>query len=376
MGSSPEAENRKRILKDLIDQLQNGVLPEEVKGKFKDILEGISALELELPADNPLNIMLEEHKILLERLEELKATVNTIRQAADIPYIIGNIVQLKRIAQDLMDADKHYLREENVLFPILRRHGITEPPAMMWTEHDQLRGKNRQLFNLIGYYKEISFQDFKHQLDEVAESLRDTLSSHIFKEDNILYPAAQRIMTDQEWEEARSEFDEIGYCSFTPKHPTEAPEAKGAGQHGLPVAPSAGESVRFEKEALSMVEIEAILNSLPMDITFVDETDVVRYFNEPMKRIFVRTKSIIGTRVQQCHPQKSVHIVNKILDSFRAGKRDMAEFWISMGDRLIQIRYYPVRDRDGRYLGTLEVTQDITDIKKLEGEKRLLDWRE
>ena len=123
-------------------------------------------------------------------------------------------------------------------------------------------------------------------------------------------------------------------------------------------------------------EIEAILNTLPVDITFVDAEDTVRYFNKAEGRIFVRTKSVIGRKVQMCHPQKSVHIVNKILDSFRSGKKDVAEFWIQMGERLVHIRYFAVRDKDGRYLGTLEVTQDLTDIKKIEGEKRLLDWKE
>jgi len=134
--------------------------------------------------------------------------------------------------------------------------------------------------------------------------------------------------------------------------------------------------LQFEAGALSKEEVEAILETLPVDITFVDGEDTVRYFNKAEKRIFVRPKSIIGRKVQQCHPQKSVHIVNKILDGFKTGKRDVAEFWIQNKDRLIHIRYFAVRDNDGKYLGTMEVTQDITEIKKIEGEKRLLDWKD
>ncbi len=134
--------------------------------------------------------------------------------------------------------------------------------------------------------------------------------------------------------------------------------------------------LRYETGTLSKEEIEAILNTLPVDITFVDKEDAVRYFNKSEGRIFVRTKAVIGRKVQQCHPQRSVHIVNKILDSFKSGKKDSAEFWIQKGDRMVHIRYFAVRNRDGKYTGTMEVTQDITDIKKIAGEKRLLDWKD
>jgi PAS domain S-box-containing protein len=136
------------------------------------------------------------------------------------------------------------------------------------------------------------------------------------------------------------------------------------------------EILQFETGSLSKEEVEAVLNTLPVDITFVDKDDTVKYFSKAEKRIFVRTKAVIGRKVQLCHPQKSVHIVNKILDSFKTGKKDVAEFWIQVNNRLIHIRYFAVRDKNGKYLGTMEVTQDITDLKKIEGEKRLLDWKE
>ena len=121
--------------------------------------------------------------------------------------------------------------------------------------------------------------------------------------------------------------------------------------------------------------VEKILDSLPVDISFVDKDDVVKYFNNPRTgRVFPRTKMDLQRKVQNCHPQKSVHMVNKILDAFKKGERDEAPFWINLNGRLIYINYFPVRDKDGNYLGTLEVTQDITELKKIEGEKRLLDW--
>ncbi|HEC34510.1 MAG TPA: DUF438 domain-containing protein [Chloroflexi bacterium] len=126
-------------------------------------------------------------------------------------------------------------------------------------------------------------------------------------------------------------------------------------------------------DQLSLETIEAIFDALPVEVSFVDADDTVRYYSKGDKRIFKRTPAVIGRKVQNCHPKKSVHIVNQILDDFRAGRREVAAFWINLNGRKIYIRYFPVRDKDGNYIGTLEVTQDITGIKTIEGEKRLLD---
>ncbi len=126
----------------------------------------------------------------------------------------------------------------------------------------------------------------------------------------------------------------------------------------------------------TLKELMAVLNTLPVDITFVDKDDRVRYFSEGKERIFTRTKSVLGRRVQDCHPPQSVDVVEKIVNSFREGKRDSVDFWINLKGREIYIRYFAVRDKQSSYLGALEVTQDITEIRKLEGEKRLLDERD
>jgi hypothetical protein len=405
-------ENKKRMLKELIKQLHVGASPSEVKERFKQVLEGISPLEIakieqdlikegipreeiqrlcdvhlavfreqlekqkpELPSSHPINILMEEHKIMLQLAEKLSTIANRVQPTSDISHVEHNIRHLKHIAEDFVDSEKHYLREENVLFPFLEKHGITEPPAMMWKEHNQIREEKKRLHNIIENRNALSFQDFKKQLGETARSLGNLLSSHFFKENNILFPASLRVVTNEEWKEIRRGFDEIGYCCFTPEHLTAIPKAEEA-EKRKPEAVLAPEGLlRFETGTLSKEEVEAILNTLPVDITFVDKEDTVRYFNQSEERIFVRTKAVIGRKVQQCHPQKSIHIVNKILDSFKSGKKDVAEFWIQKGNRLVHIRYFPVRNRDGEYLGTMEVTQDITDIKKIEGEKRLLDWK-
>jgi len=142
----------------------------------------------------------------------------------------------------------------------------------------------------------------------------------------------------------------------------------------MELAEAKKEILQFETGSLSNEEAKALLDSLPVDISFVDKEDRVKYFNKAEGRIFVRTKAVVGRKVQLCHPQKSVHVVNSILEALKTGKKDVTEFWIELNDRLIHIRYFAVRDKNGKYLGTIEVTQDITDIKEIQGQKRLLDW--
>ncbi len=400
------SEDRKKALKELIKQLHAGAPPQEVKERFRHVLEGISSEEIakienelvkegmpreeiqrlcdvhlavfreqlekqksEIPLGHPIGILMEEHKIMLQLAEKLATTANKVQQMNDASYASEEIHHLEHIARDFIDSEKHYLREENVLFPIIEKHGITEPPAIMWMEHNQIREKKKQLNNLIEKYNAASFQDFKKQLDETTKALNSLLPSHFFKENNILFPTALQVVTEQEWREVRGEFDEIGYCCFTPSNLTAAPQAKETEKASAPEG-----VLQFETGSLSKEEVEAILNALPVDISFVDKDDAVKYFNKAEKRIFVRTKAVIGRKVQLCHPQKSVHIVDKILEAFKTGKKDVAEFWITVNNRLIHIRYFAVRDKNGKYLGTMEVTQDLTDIKKIEGQKRLLDW--
>jgi PAS domain S-box-containing protein len=135
-------------------------------------------------------------------------------------------------------------------------------------------------------------------------------------------------------------------------------------------------ALKFETGSLTKEQLDGVLNTLPVDITFVDTDDAVRYFNKPEKRIFMRPKAVLGRKVHMCHPQKSLHIVSKIVEFFKNGEKNVAEFWITLNNRFVHIRFFAVRDPDGKYLGTMEVVQDLTDIKKLEGERRLLDWKQ
>jgi PAS domain S-box-containing protein len=408
MGGFTE-EDRKKVLKDILKQIHMGIPIEKIKENFQKFLENVSPSEIveieqelisegisreeiqrlcdlhlaifkeqlekqkiEITPTSPIGILIEEHKMLQQITEKLIILNEKIQRAENIDLVIEELSQIKHTLNELIDAEKHYLREENVLFPILEKHGITEPPAIMWMEHNQLRENKKQLKTLIDDSTRISFSDFKEQLSKLISSIKSVLDAHIYKENNILFPVAQRVITEREWIDIREDFDEIGYCCFTPlieKPPIEKIAKEEKSEKPMDI-------LQFDTGNLTKEEIEAILNTLPIDITFVDKDDTVKFFNKAEKRIFVRTKAILGRKVQLCHPQKSIHIVNRILEAFKKGEKDAAEFWINKDGHLIYIRYFAVRDKNGKYLGTIEVTQDITDLKKIEGEKRLLDWKD
>jgi PAS domain S-box-containing protein len=397
-------EDRLSALKDMIQELHAGKGPQEVKAKFKQLLARVSPEEIakieeklieegmpreevrrlcdvhlavfqesldkqkvDVQRGHPLHTFMEEHKIFSQDAERLQAVTQKLKQTDDLRAAREEMNHLKEITQHLMEKESHNVREENVLFSYLEKHGITEPPAIMWTEHNEMREKMKKLSGLMESAPQDDFSKFACSLETLAMEIGESLSNHIYKENNILYPAALKAIAQEEWPRIRRECDQLGYSVFTPECLESAGQAAPKGSGAIPEGLMA-----LEPGPLSLRELEALLDSLPVDISFVDHEDKVRYFNQPKERIFPRTKAVIGRSVQKCHPQKSVHVVNQILDDFRNGRRDEAEFWIQMGGRLVHIRYFPVLDKQGNYLGCLEVTQDITDIKKIEGEKRLL----
>ena len=190
----------------------------------------------------------------------------------------------------------------------------------------------------------------------------------ISKEEKILFPAALEKISADEWKVILEDGSEIGYVYI------DVPEEVGLLKMSQgDVVEKTGDMVSFPTGDLHFKELLNILNTLPVDITFVDKDDEVKYFSDSKERVFPRTKSVLGRKVQNCHPPKSLHVVEEIIQSFRDGSRDSVAFWINMNDRLVHIRYFAVRDENHSFLGTLEVTQDVTDIKKLKGEKRLLE---
>ncbi len=400
-----EFSEKKETLKNLIKRLHQGEDPKKIKEEFRKLVKDttsteIAQIEEELiregmpqeevhrlcdvhialfkesiekekalaPPGHPIHILMEEHRIVLEFADEFKTAALETAQK-DEASMKGMIDKLNHITEKFKSSASHYVREENVLFPYLERHGITQPPAMMWMEHDKIRAIEKSIYELISNCNTMDAELFKKNLNELVAALYETLTNHFYKENNILFPTGLKVITANEWKDIKKEFDELGYCPFTPASARAAVEEKA----GAAVSKSEVEGLSaFKTGNLSHEEIEAIFNSLPVDLTFVDRDDSVRYFSQTKERIFPRTKAVIGRKVQQCHPQKSLHVVNQILEDFKAGRRDVAEFWIHMDRKLIYIRYFPVRGENGDYLGCVEVTQDITEIKTIEGEKRLL----
>jgi DUF438 domain-containing protein len=188
----------------------------------------------------------------------------------------------------------------------------------------------------------------------------------IYKEEHILFPMSLETLTEREWRGVREGECEIGYAWIEPPATPDEDETE-PGQ----VAP---QGLPLDTGQLTVEQINLVLTHLPLDLTYVDENNEVRYYSQGKERIFPRSPGVIGRLVQNCHPPKSVHVVNKIVEEFKAGTKDVAEFWIPMEDKLVHIRYLAVRNGQGDYRGVLEMSQDVTEIRALKGAKRLLDW--
>jgi len=401
---SNEKETKKQLIKGLIQQLHAGVSPDEVKEKFKGVLKDISPAEIaqveeelineglprqeiqklcevhlavfresldkpksEVPPGHPIHILLKEHELVKGFVEGISALLPKVEPAEDLAGIENDLSRIGELLTHLKEYDRHKVREENTLFPTLEKHGVTQPPAIMWTEHDEQRKEIKEARKTLEDRETLGFEEFKGKLLSHLKNLTGLIPDHFYKEENILFPMALELIGDAEWNDIKASMDDLGYCYFTPedaigKKVALAKDAKG--QEG---------EITFEIGSITKDELEAILNNLPVDITFVDKEDTVRYFSQSKERIFPRAKSVIGRKVQQCHPEKSVDVVIQILDDFRNGRRNAAEFWIQLKERLILIRYFAIRSKENEYLGCLEVTQDITDLKNIEGEKRLLE---
>ncbi|PFN96921.1 PAS domain S-box protein [Bacillus sp. AFS076308] len=272
-----------------------------------------------------------------------------------------HIYQLIEDINLLLDIDKHYSRKENLIFPYLERYGIHGPTTNMWRINDFIRDAIKDAKKNLLHYN-----DGKQAVIDVLQFVIREVTGMIYKEENILFPMAIKNFTEDEWVKIAHESDEIGYCLIAPAQEWK-PDRKGIDEKALTEG-----FIKMETGILSLKQLELMLNHLPIDITFIDHDDVVRYFSHGKERIFARTKAIIGRTVQNCHPPRSVHIVEDLLRDFKAGKKDSEEFWIQFKDKYVYIRYFAVRDEDGVYIGTMEFTQNIAPIKMIDGEKRIL----
>ncbi len=358
--------------------LQEGVTPEEIKNLcdihvevFEDSLK--KNIEKEKEHTHPVTVFKQENRELESRLKEIKKILKNFKKTQN-PQTYE---QLQLSANQLKEFEKHYIRKENQLFPRLEAAGFTGPTTVMWGKHDEIRGELKAFLKLLNNADSAASSK---ELSSRFSALSKKMEKMIFMEEKILYPASLKKLTDKDWDQIRKEEQEIGLAWLAPTHQEKQMDSQLPDSSELVYNTSEEDmmnkliQIPLHEGIVTQQQLDLMLQALPFDLTFVDENDQVRYYSATDDRIFPRTPSIIGRTVQNCHPPKSVHIVEKIVASFKNKEKTSAEFWIDLQGRKVHIRYFPVYDASGNYRGTIEVSQDITDIQKLEGEKRLLDW--
>ncbi len=402
-----DAEKRKELLKHMILQLHEGKAPEAVKkqlirllGKvpYNDVVEveqelikdGLPQEEVlklcdihtmaldgildhteakKAPPGHPVHTFKEENRALRKEIQTLEHLYDEAKNTKNKDRLAGLFDEIHQHFNALMDVEKHYLRKENLLFPFLEKHGVTGPPTVMWGKHDEARELLKGAVEALGAADDITVEEAKTVIDLVLGPASKAVDDMINKEEEILFPMCLDTLTEEEWVEIERQSMEYGFCLYDPKVKW-SPE-------GIEREESVSEKidkVQLPSGSFNVNELTAILNTIPFDMTFVDKDDRVKYFTQGRERIFSRSRAILGRNVRQCHPPSSVHVVEKILDDFKSGKKDHSAFWITLKDRFIHIEYFALRSEDGDYLGTLEVSQDLTEKRKLEGEQRLLQY--
>jgi len=410
---------RKEALKNIIRQLHEGRTVDEVKAEFAALLrdvgpteiaeieqalidEGLPEMEIKRLCDvhvavfresleaqqkpetipgHPVHTFRAENQAAAGVLDRLQEAIEALLSDPTDP---ARREEARRRLAEMREYEKHYRRKEHFLFPYLERKGFPGPSTVMWAIHDDIRGGWKALAALLDAGPGEDVEDFRARVETVFRPMATAIREMFYKEENILFPTSLKLLTEEDWRAIRAQEAEVGYAYVQPGDlwpPEGVPAAPAPAPAPAPteVAPPpearalASVLLHLDTGTLSPEEVNLILNALPVEVTYVDENDTVRYFNRPRERTFLRPPAVIGRKVQKCHPPASLHRVQRILDDFRAGKRDVAEFWIQMQGRFVHIRYFPLRDEQGRYRGTLEVVQDVTDIRALQGERRLLD---
>src|ERR1017187_10429532 len=398
---------RVRTLKGIIQRLHAGEPPDQVRSILKELVRQtdyseVMAMEQELIADgmpveeiqgmcdlhsqvtrevlvqlapppvppgHPVDTFRRENQALRESMARLQEAMNRMLQTADDGDASASLLDWRQALNELQDVDKHYQRKEHLLFTCLERHGITGPSKVMWAKDDQVRKLLKDLSAALRA-GDTTVAEWKLLVATTGSAAANSVHEMIYKEEHILLPVCLERFTADEWAEIWAASPRYGWCLMEPR--------QGYQPVGLQAADrsSAPGGVALPTGTLALEQLIAIFSTLPVDLTFVDADDRVAFFSEGPNRVFARSRAIIGRMVQNCHPPRSLDVVERILSDFRAGRQNVAEFWIQFVSRFVHIRYFAVRSEDGRYLGTLEVTQDVGPIRALEGERRLLEYAE
>lgn len=388
-----KGENPQIVRAELIDALRQVPYGEVVEVEQELIEEGLPESEVlklcdvhgevldghidqsgakSIPEGHPVDVFKHENKELLRVIEKAQAMLGTLYSVSDENFREYSM-QILACFNDLMDVDKHYKRKEYLLFPFLEKKEITGPPKVMWGKHDEIRDQLKGCIEILRN-DELKKSDLDDATELVFAPVLKAMADMTKKEEDILFPMCMDLLTIEEWWQIHKQTLEFGFTLYDPKSDWKPegfiPEIRETAETGF------GGTIQLPSGSFTAQEIMVILNRLPFDMTFVDKNDKVKYFTQGNERIFARSRSIINRDVRLCHPPGSVHIVEKILEDFKSGKASHAPFWIQMKGRFIHIEYFALRDEKGEYLGTLEVSQDLTNARKLEGEKRILSYTE
>jgi uncharacterized protein len=385
-------ENPQKVRAELIDTLQKIPYGEVVEVEQELIMEGLPESEVlklcdvhgevldghidqsgaqAIPAGHPVDVFKNENRELRKVIEKTELLMAELHFATDDKFKEHSL-KIQACFNDLMDVDKHYQRKEYLLFPYLEKNDITGPPKVMWGKHDEIRDQLKGCIEILRT-EGLKQTDLVDALEILFLPVLQAVGDMIKKEEEILFPMSMDVLTTEDWWQIHKQTLEFGFTLYDPQFEW-IPEGMNGENYDKTGVSSENGPIQLPSGSFTGKEIMAILNTVPFDMTFVDKNDKVKYFTQGKERIFARSRSIINRDVRLCHPPGSVHIVEKIIEDFKSGKESHAPFWIQMHGKFIYIEYYALRGEKGEYLGTLEVSHDLTNLRKLEGEHRILSY--
>lgn len=312
----------------------------------------------QLAEGHPVRVYFQEKELIIKLANELTETDPAVESQ-----------KYYNIFNHLYSIERRFERKENQLFPRLEEKGWNGPSQGMWSFHDNLREQFRIL------RKKIEAREWDHAKED-AQFLISGIYRLLTVEESVLFPNAMDLLDEDDWINVRKGEEEIGWMlAETPvAYPNEEYIHPSKDFTKREPSFSLENTSHYDEGYMSVEQVNLLLKTMPLDLTYVDENDKVIFYNRGEERLFPRSAGVIGREVKFCHPPKSVGTVLKILEEFRNGSKNEAAFWINYKGRLIYIRYFAVRDAQKNYKGVIEMSQDITDIKKIEGENRLLNW--
>ena len=338
---------------------------------FQDVLDRSRP---DLPEDHPIMCYIREN-------DAMRGLLKQVEELAQYPVIKNQWLELY---DELHKHRLHLSRKQNQLYSILERKGFDRPTTTMWLLDDFIRDEVRDARRLLEEDRE---EEFIAMQPVIVADILDLIE----KEETVLYPTSLAMIRPDEFEEMKAGDREIGFAwikvgagnrTEESKKPLPATEAAGfasdlaalLGKYGFSGGSTPGQLLEVATGQMTLEQINLVYKHMPVDFSYVDENEIVRFYTDTDHRVFPRSKNVIGRDVKNCHPRTSVHLVEEIIDKFRRGEQDEVDFWINKPGLFIYIYYVAVRDEEGRFRGILEMMQDCTRIRSLEGSRTLLSW--